>query len=187
MKKGIVLFLAVGFMALATAIVPVDAAAGTKAGGELNMASVSQSYLAELHMDGIRQNYLAGLRMEAIRSGSAMPDTGASDGIASMWLTMVDADTVNMVTNGVDESAGKHVKIDGRSYNVNGEMGALAMTKNPSIRFSRDPLTNNKVDKSEATIFADASGRVYYFESPSTYREFLALSDGQVLYGYSKP
>ncbi len=187
MKKGVVLFLAVGFMALAAAIGPVDAAAGTKAGAELKTEAGRQSYIAGLRMEAIRQRYLAGLRMEAIRSGSAMPDTGASVGIASMWLTRVAAGSVNMVTNSVDESAGKDVKIDGKSYNVKGETGVRAMTKNLSIRFSRDPLTNSTVDKSAAAIFADASGRVYYFESPSTYREFLALSDVQVVYGYSKP
>ena len=185
MKKSLVLFLAVGSMALATAVInPTDAVAGTEAGAGLKVASADQSYLAGIRMEGIRQNYLGWLRMEAIRAGE--PKAGRAVGIASTWLTMVGTDTVNMVTNSVDESAVNSVKIDGRAYNVNGEMGASAMRKNPSIRFSRDPLTNNKVDKSTATICEDASGRVYYFESPSTYREFLSLGDREAVYAFSK-
>ncbi len=181
MKKGLVFFL--GFMVLAAAAIgPADAATGTMSGAGLKTGPAGKSYLAGLRMEGIRQSYLAGLRMKALRAGSPMPETDADAGVASAWLTRVDAGTVNMVTNRVDDAAVKSVQIDGRAYSVNSEIGGLTMTKNPSTRFSRDPLTNNKVDKSEAAIYADASGRVYYFESPSTHKEFLALAEGEGVY-----
>ena len=182
MKRLLLLFVAVGLMAFTTAaIAPQEALAGTEAG--LETGSFDDNYLAEVRMEGIRQSYLAGLRREAIRAGAEMPKTGTDGGTASMWLTMVDASAVNMVTNSVDESAVKSVQIDGMAYNVNGEIGALTMTKNPSTRLARDPLTNKTVDKSTAAIFADASGRVYYFESPSTHKEFMALANAEAVYG----
>ncbi len=59
------------------------------------------------------------------------------------------------------------------------------MRLNPSTRFAKDPLTDRAVDKSCAVIYADASGRVYYFESEAAYSAFMALAEGSTVAGYT--
>jgi hypothetical protein len=161
---------------VATAYSPVDAVAGSAEGAEK---------AAVMKIETIKQNYIAGVRLEALRTHNEITKTDA--GTPAVWLARVDAKEVNMVTNRRDKAAGSTIEIEGRSYNVGGEMGAWALKQNPSIRFARDPMTNNLVDKSGAAIYADASGRVFYFESDSTLKGFLALGERTTAYGYSEP
>lgn len=167
--------------AAAAAIVAVVYAPGGAVAG----ADTDSDKAAVMKMESIKQNYLAGVRLEALRTHNEVKET--SIGSPSVWLTSVDASRVNMVTNRVDKDASHTVEIAGRSYSVSGDMGAWALKQNPSIRFAKDPMTGNLVDKSNANIYADAAGRVFYFESDSTVKGFVALGERTTAYGYSSP
>ncbi len=57
---------------------------------------------------------------------------------------------------------------------------------NRSTRFARDPYTKKLVDKAEATIFNDSSGRAWYFESGNPQASFTDLVSQDTVYGYDE-
>ncbi len=57
---------------------------------------------------------------------------------------------------------------------------------NRSTRFARAPYTKILVDKAEATIFTDSSGRAWYFESGNTQSNFIDLVSQDTVYGYEE-
>jgi len=122
----------------------------------------------------IEQNYRAHLRAEALRvkKSAAIGEVGP----ASSWLTRVTPEEVNMVTNRHDGKKQSTLSLNGKSYFCPDNAYAVNLSRNPSTRFAKDPLTDKRVDKSDAVIYADASGRVYYFESEDTYKGFIGLA-----------
>lgn len=126
----------------------------------------------------VKGNYLAFLRAEALQGKNTEAAGKVQDpGPASAWMTRVNASEVNMVTNRYEKKKQGEVNLNGKSYYCSGEAFMTSLEKNPSLRYAQDPLTNRKVDKSGAEIYADASGRAYYFESEDTYKEFINLGD----------
>jgi YHS domain-containing protein len=124
----------------------------------------------------VRESYLASLRRAAIMAKRQVAADIRAVSPASRWLTRVMADEVNMATN---RRAGKGLpalSLGGKTYFWSGEGCALNLIANPSVRFARDPLTEERVDKAEAVIYADASGRAHYFKSEETYRGFIGLA-----------
>ena len=82
---------------------------------------------------------------------------------------------------------GVSVAIDGKTYFGAGDAYASTLRMNAAARTAVDPSTSKKIDKASAVTFADASGRVFYFESESSYREFIGLATPETVYGYSAP
>lgn len=160
-------------------------AAGSLAAPSLaNAASNSENKSAIAKLESIKSCYLASIRQEALQTKNAVPES-ISTGPAAGWLSNVAASRVNMVTNKVEKTAQKAVSLNGKTYFA-GENYASTMIQNQSLRFAADPLTNKKIDKADAVIFADASGRVFYFESENSYKDFISLANPETVYGYSE-
>lgn len=150
----------------------------------LGAAGAAENQEAIAKLEAAKGNYLASLRMEALQTGNPVPER-MSTGPASAWLKRVDSSEVNMATNTFEKKAQRSVTIDGKSYFTNGEASEFNLAENSSARFGVDPLTNKRVDKASAAAYADASGRVFYFESDATFQGFIALATPQTVYGYS--
>ncbi|MBI5453307.1 MAG: hypothetical protein HY956_01625 [Deltaproteobacteria bacterium] len=161
----------------------IFAAAFTVAALGASNAAENQEAIAKL--EAAKGNYLASLRMEALQTGNPVPER-MSTGPASAWLKKVAANEVNMAANTFEKKAQRSVSIDGKSYFTNGGASEFNLAENPSARFATDPLTNKRVDKASAATYADASGKVYYFESDATFQGFIALATPQTVYGYSE-
>ncbi len=143
------------------------------AGAETSGASIDRWAVARLKT--VEENYLAHLRAEALHAKKSV--NIRESGPASSWLTRVAADEVNMVTNRHENKKQSVVSLNGKSYYCPDNVHVSNMSQNLSTRFAKDPLTDKIVDKSEAVIYADASGRVYYFESEDTYKGFIGLAN----------
>ena len=139
---------------------------------------------AVLVLEQARQNHIAKERWEALRTKNAVARNISSS--PSQWLARVSASEVNMVTNRHEKKTQEELRLDNKVYYVADEAYAKNMAINPSTRFAKDPLTNKTVDKSEAAIYADASGAVYYFATDSTFVGFMALAEKDTVYdGYT--
>jgi len=135
-------------------------------------------------LETIKENHMATKRQEAIKAD--IDTHSIATGHASTWLTKVSANEVNMVTNRYEGVAQAEIAVDGKTYYGSCEGCAENMTSNESTRFARDPYTNKLVDKAEATIFTDSSGRAWYFESNNTQASFIELASQDTVYGYSE-
>lgn len=140
-----------------------------------------------LLLESVKQNFLANERLEALRKSHEISDRTATNYSPSLWLRKVRAKEVNMVTNRYSNVGHSTIILDGKIYYTSGKIYEVTLLQNPSLRFARDPLTNKTVDKAEAAIYVDASGRAFYFQSDETCEHFLALADQETLYGYTKP
>lgn len=135
----------------------------------------------------VRQNYLASLRLEALKTKNTIPANIETSSSTGAWLKRVKANEVNMVTNRYVGKMQNEVKVDGKTYFVSGESYAWTLQQNPSIRFAKDPFTNKIIDKADAVIFVDASGRTLYFESDDAHKNFMALAEKSTAFGYQSP
>ncbi|MBE9529169.1 MAG: hypothetical protein IME99_08020 [Proteobacteria bacterium] len=138
--------------------------------------------VSTLKMKSIKEAYMASARLEAIKAGEA--PSAVDSGSVDAWLTKVETGKVNMVTNRVDSDLAS-TTLSGGTYFVNGDMGTFSIEENPSNRFAIDPTTSAKVDKANATAMADASGRIHYFASDSTVKDFFAKAAANTAYGFS--
>src|SRR3972149_1843509 len=137
-------------------------------------------------LQSVKECYAASLRFEALQPKTS-PDSVRVSGPAAEWLKKVNAEEVNMVTNRHAGSKQAAVSIDGRTYFGAGEGYVSTLQKNAATRSAVDPFTNKKIDKASALTYADASGRVFYFESEGSYGEFIGLATPETVYGYSAP
>ncbi|CAG0985499.1 hypothetical protein GPROT1_02599 [Gammaproteobacteria bacterium] len=137
-------------------------------------------------LQSVKESYAASLRLEALQAKNS-PESVRVTGPASEWLKKVNAEEVNMATNRHTGEKQAAVSIDGRDYFAAGDGYAAALQMNAASRVAVDPYTNKKVDKASASTYADASGRVFYFESENSYREFIGLATPETVYGYSAP
>ncbi len=138
--------------------------------------------VSTLKMKSIREAYMASARLEALKAGESADSV--DEGSIETWLTEVDTNKVNMVTNRKDSDL-TTVSLAGETYFVNGGIGSFSIESNPSNRFAIDPMTSAKVDKSSAVAMADASGRIHYFASDATVKDFFAKAASDTAYGYS--
>lgn len=162
--------------------VVLTAALGVFIGGSA-VAGTDSDAIAKL--EAAKGSYLASVRMEALKTKNAVPENIAT-GPASAWLTRVDASKVNMTANRFENEAQQSVVLDGKTYFVASAAHAENLKLNPSTRFANDPISNKAVDKADAVIYADASGRTYYFESEQSFNSFVALATPETVYGYSE-
>lgn len=101
-------------------------------------------------------------------AGNARADVAPSD------LTIVsDHASVCMVTDHFMGVPQIPVKADGKTYYgcCQGCVGNIQ--KNADVRYAADPVTGVPVDKAQAVIAKDGTGKVYYFESEETYQRFV--------------
>lgn len=156
--------------------------------GYSNAAETREIYgRAGLLLESVKQNYLASIRLEALKTKNNVPDRSEINSPASFWLKRARATEINMVTNRMTKELQGKVVMNEKVYYTPGESFALTLQQNPSLRFAKDPLTNKSVDKANAVIYADASGRALYFESDDTYKKFISLAEEESVFGYSKP
>ncbi len=141
--------------------------------GSALASSANEKIRAMQNLQIIRSNYHAAkrqyelkTRVEGIRARKSLPST---------WLQKVDPSEVCMITNRHEHAPQAQIVINGKTYYGSCEGCAENIKSNPSIRFARDPYTNMLVDKAEAVPFADASGRVWYFQSENNKTMFLSL------------
>jgi len=127
-----------------------------------------------LKLQTIRANYLAARRQEALRS--SFTEVSVDAGQPAAWLRKVNPAEICMVTNTHERTPQKGILIDGKTYYGACDGCAENLRLNPSARFARDPYSGKVVDKAEAVPFADASGRVWYFESDNSKAEFIKLA-----------
>lgn len=137
-------------------------------------------------LQSVKESYAASLRLEAIQAKNS-PDSVRVTGPATQWLKRVNLEEVNMVTNRFIGSKQAIVTIDGKTYFSTGEGYASTLRQNAAARVAVDPLTSKKIDKATAVAYADASGRVFYFESEGSFRDFIGLATPETVYGYSAP
>lgn len=149
--------------------------------------NVIEKHRSLLLLESVKQNFLANERLEALRKNHEVSERISLDHSPSLWLKKVKANDVNIVTNRYSTARQNIIILDGKTYYTPGKIYESTLVQNPSLRFARDPLTNNPVDKAEAAIYIDASGRAFYFQSDETFKSFLALADQETLYGYTKP
>lgn len=152
------------FAALAITLAPSVSVAANQPQGQ-----------AQVKLNAIKASHLASLRSEVLKSSSTFPKN-LQAGPADSWLKRVNPDEVNMVTNRFEKNRQDAIKIDGKTYYGTGKGYASALLKNRSLTRATDPYTGNKIDKAEAHIFVDASGRAHYFESAETYSAFISLA-----------
>ena len=163
--------------------VVLAAALGVFIGGSA-VAGTNSDAIAKL--EAAKSSYLASVRMEALETKNAVPQRIAT-GPASAWLTRVSASKVNMATNRFENEEQQSVVLDGKTYYTAGRAFTENLLLNPSTRFTKDPLSNRSIDKAAAVIYADASGRAYYFESEKSFGDFVGLASPETVYGYSEP
>lgn len=149
----------------ASSVVPGYAGAGTASNGG-----------AAVLLESVRQNYMASQRLNALKAKNTRPEAAKAEAPSS-WLTRVNTNEVNMASNRFEKKAQKAVNIGGRTYYASNDMAAASISRNQSARFAVDPISGKKIDKAEAVIFADASGRVIYFESEATGNNFISLAE----------
>lgn len=164
--------------------------AGVAMGGNANAkegTNPAEANQAVMVLESVRQNYLANVRLEALRANKTLPAMSHADSPAQAWLMRVKPNEVNMVTNRYTQSEQSAVKMEGKLYYTSGEAYIANLKQNPSIRFAKDPISGRTIDKAEAAIYIDASGRAIYFKTDDSFKNFLALADSGTVYGYSKP
>lgn len=137
-------------------------------------------------LQSVKESFAASLRLEALQAKNS-PDSVRVTGPATQWLKKVNLDEVNMANNRFMGSKQATVAIDGKTYFSTGEGYASTLRQNAAARTAVDPYTSKKIDKATAVAYADASGRVFYFESEGSFSDFIGLATPETVYGYSAP
>lgn len=87
-------------------------------------------------------------------------------------ISVVESKYVCMVNNKLFQDEQIPVEVDGKTYYGCCEMCKAKLEKNLQSRYSIDPVSGVKVDKSTSVIGATKTGKVYYFESKANLIKF---------------
>lgn len=90
----------------------------------------------------------------------------------SSWK-VVKNEEVCMVTEAFFGKKQIPVEVNGKTYYGCCEGCKRTLNEKQAAREAIDPLTKKKVDKATATIAADRSGRVMYFENKKNFEEYM--------------
>lgn len=82
-----------------------------------------------------------------------------------------------MINNRRFEEKQIPVPIGDKTYYGCCQMCVRELNENPESRFAIDPVSGEKVNKAEAVIGALPNGKIRYFESEETMRQFEPKSD----------
>jgi YHS domain-containing protein len=85
---------------------------------------------------------------------------------------VTDVKEVCMVTDQFMGSPQIPVEVEGRTYYGCCAMCKERLNKEPAVRTARDPVSGEEVDKARAVIVQDASGKLLYFASEDTLRQY---------------
>lgn len=87
-------------------------------------------------------------------------------------IERVDAKRVCMVNNTAFPKDQIAVEVDGKTYFGCCEMCKGKLAADPTARTATDPVSGKTVDKATAVIGATPDGKVFYFESDTTFTTF---------------
>jgi|SRR5262245_12442100 len=87
-------------------------------------------------------------------------------------LEVVETKYVCMINNMRFAKEQIPVVVSGKTYFGCCEMCKMALKNKPSNRVAVDPVSGKQVDKAKAVIGADASDKVYYFESLENLKKY---------------
>ena len=164
----------------------VAALVAAGAAGPVYAASPTQDQrVAMVNLEAAKGSFLASQRLQALKDNRIDLASIKADTPASNWFTRVKSSEVNMVTNRFEGKRQAEINANGKTFYGTGDGAAAAIANNPSICNAKDPLTGETVNKSEAVIFANASGKVYYFKSEHTFKGLLSLATPDTVYGYT--
>ena len=102
---------------------------------------------------------------------SCMENSSASNK-SSLALQRVESAKVCMINDKVFADVQIPVVVEGKTYYGCCEMCETKLKTNKESRFAIDPVSKKKVDKATSVIGATKKGKVYYFESEETLRNF---------------
>ena len=87
-------------------------------------------------------------------------------------IERVDAKRVCMINNTFFPKHQIPVQVDGKTYFGCCEMCKGRLASDAAARTATDPITGKTVDKATAVIGATPDGKVFYFESDTTFTQF---------------
>lgn len=87
-------------------------------------------------------------------------------------IERVDAKRVCMINNTFFPKDQIPVQVDGKTYFGCCEMCKGRLASDAAARTATDPITGKTVDKATAVIGATPDGKVFYFESDTTFTQF---------------
>ena len=87
-------------------------------------------------------------------------------------IERVEAKRVCMVNNAFFPKDQIPVQVDGKTYFGCCEMCKGRLASDVTARTATDPVSGKSVDKATAVIGATPDGKVYYFESDTTFSQF---------------
>lgn len=95
-----------------------------------------------------------------------------------MSWKIVPNETVCMVTEAYFAKPQIPVKVGGKTYYGCCDGCKKTLTEDRAARTATDPLTKKSVDKATATIAANSSGKVLYFESKANFEKYMQHHSG---------
>ncbi len=110
---------------------------------------------------------LSFIALALFMTGSAIADESPESS-----LKEVEGKKVCMITNQLFVKDQIPVDLEGKTYYGCCEMCEAKLKDNPESRVATDPVSGNKVDKSEAVIGAASDGSIYYFESEENLKSY---------------
>jgi YHS domain-containing protein len=113
----------------------------------------------------------------AVPAASAQDaDAPSESAQADRTLEQVEARFICMINNKVFDSEQIAVPIGETTYYGCCQMCVQKLNEDPESRYVADPVSGNRIDKSEAVLGAAPDGTVYDFESLDNLRAFDPLS-----------
>jgi YHS domain-containing protein len=102
------------------------------------------------------------------------PSPPADSPVAGPLTIIEDTSQVCMVNNQYMGRGQIPVKVDGKTYYGCCPACQNRIRSEPSVRFAKDPVTGEQVDKATAVIAHDARNVVLYFASAQNVRSYTA-------------
>jgi YHS domain-containing protein len=93
-----------------------------------------------------------------------------------MSWKVVPTETVCMVTEAHFAKPQIPVKVKGKTYYGCCDGCKKTLTENAAARTAVDPVSKKSVDKATATIAANSSGKVLYFENKQNFDKYMSQS-----------
>jgi YHS domain-containing protein len=115
---------------------------------------------------------LAGSLLVAPAAVAQEAGTEPATAAADSTLKQVEARFICMINDKVHDSEQIAVPVGNNTYYGCCQMCVEKLNENPDSRTAVDPVSGNRVDKSEAVLGAAPDGTVYYFESVANLRAF---------------
>lgn len=113
----------------------------------------------------------------ALALGVAQAGEQKTSEAAKPALQRVESKLVCMVNNQFFGKDQIPIEVQGKTYYGCCEMCKERLAKDAAARTGTDPVTGKPVDKATAIIGAQPDGKVLYFESETTFEQFLKAGE----------